>query len=147
MLSNNIRFGNENALRTNQTSKASSSITSNPSRRRILGDITNSTVEDPSIRNAALQRKPSAFVTSTVTAAMEVVDDGRIYMQRPVDDIDSKDQENPIMVSLYANDMYQHFFEVEREFRVNGNYMTKQEFVNDKMRCILIDWLVSPYCN
>lgn len=75
------------------------------------------------------------------------VTESRIYMQRPPDDIDanSRDLENPQMAASYANDIYENFFNLEREFRVNHNYMGRQEAINEKMRCILIDWLVSNH--
>lgn len=65
-------------------------------------------------------------------------------MNREVDDIDSRDSGNPLLCTGYVSDLYEHFHQMEREFRVSGRYMEGQELVNEKMRGILVDWLVSP---
>ncbi|KAJ1436096.1 cyclin-like protein [Ochromonadaceae sp. CCMP2298] len=66
-------------------------------------------------------------------------------MQRAIDDIDGRDVDNPLLVTCYVNEMYEHFNQVERDFNVNCNYMAKQDFVNEKMRSILVDWLVEVH--
>lgn len=111
------------------------------SRRRILGDITNSHVDED---NRDASRKPAAYDADTRMQLDVPATETRIYMQRPPDDIDAnaRDLENPQMAASYANDIYENFFSLEREFRVNHNYMSRQEAINEKMRCILVDWLV-----
>ena len=66
----------------------------------------------------------------------------RPYMLRPSDDIDVRDSENPLLVTDYVNEMYNIFNEQEVLLAVNHKYMTTQPYVNEKMRCILIDWMV-----
>ncbi|RYY73481.1 hypothetical protein EON63_19970, partial [archaeon] len=66
----------------------------------------------------------------------------RPYMNREVDDIDSRDAGNPLLCTGYVNDLYEHFHQLEQEYRVSGRYMQGQELVNEKMRGILVDWLV-----
>ena len=39
--------------------------------------------------------------------------------------------------------MYDNFRVMERELALDGQYMAKQSFINEKMRGILCDWLVS----
>jgi hypothetical protein len=114
-------------------------------RRRALGDITNNYAEDG--QQDAVAKRPQVVHYN----APEPMDDNatvmsdRSYMQRPCDDIDSRDSDNPLLVTCYVNEMYENFNQLEQEFRVNHNYMTtRQEFINEKMRSILIDWLVSP---
>lgn len=110
-------------------------------KRRALGDITNNASEE----------EPK----DTLTKKIQVVDDfahtndehnltseSRPYMLRPCDEIDARDNDNPLLVTCYVNEIYEHFSNLEKEFMVNPNYMTKQEFINDKMRSILVDWLV-----
>lgn len=105
------------------------------SSRTILGDITNTT---NIIDNRDGSKKTNQGPRS---APVEL----KPYMDRPVDDIDSKDAANPALASTYVNDMYLVFHDQEREFKVNWEYMRNQNFVNDKMRCILVDWLVSIF--
>jgi len=69
----------------------------------------------------------------------------RVYMQRPSDNIDARDAGNPLLVTEYVDPMYDHFRAAELEFLVNPNYMNMQPNINDKMRAILVDWLVSIY--
>lgn len=110
-------------------------------KRRALGDITNAVAEeDKGVQN----KKPIVFTGRSAPEihAAESKDDDRVYMQRAVDDIDGRDIDNPLLVTTYVNDMYGHFSNLEREYQVRFNYMGKQDFVNEKMRCILADWLV-----
>lgn len=119
-----------------------------PSRRRVLGDITNSHAEETKDNRVTKYAAAVPDVTDTRMHVDEPVVPnfaGRPYMLRPADDIDAKDGDNPLLVSSYANEMYDHFREVEREFRVHPNYMTRQEVINEKMRTILVDWLVSSF--
>jgi hypothetical protein len=68
----------------------------------------------------------------------------RSYMLRASDDIDVRDVDNPLLVGDYVNQMYDLFHVQERAMAVNAEYMQSQPFVNEKMRTILVDWLVSP---
>lgn len=118
------------------------------SKRRALGDITNAVADEES-KGAAQNKKPVVFARPSahemhIAESKEDIDmNDRAYMQRAVDDIDGRDIDNPLLVTTYVNDMYAHFGELEREYMVKHNYMGKQDFVNEKMRCILADWLVS----
>ena len=124
--------------------KASSKPVMN--KRRALGDITNAVADDDS--KAILQNKkplvfkPAASEVQMAEAKEEDMAD-RSYMQRAIDDIDGRDVDNPLLVTTYVNDMYDHFGDLEREYKVSSTYMSKQDFVNEKMRCTLADWLVS----
>ena len=119
--------------------------------RRPLGDITNATAEAP--RAGLGAKKPSTRSqqptthTDIVLETREnvILDDDRPYMQREADDIDARDAGNALLCSDYVNDMYSFFWKCEREFMVNASYMTQQSFINEKMRCILVDWLVEVH--
>lgn len=115
------------------------------SKRRALGDITNAVADEDS-KGVAQNKKPPVFKPAVaevhVAEAKEDMED-RLYMQRAVDDIDGRDNDNPLLCTSVVNQMYDHFAELEKEFMVKWNYMSKQDFVNEKMRCILADWLVS----
>lgn len=110
--------------------------------RTALGDITNAVGEE---RNRELPKKKQNPFTAIQPAHPSVsvpIDASRGYMQRACDDIDERDSDNPLLVTDYVNEMYDHFNNVEKDFMVNSNYMSRQEFVNEKMRAILMDWLV-----
>jgi len=61
---------------------------------------------------------------------------------RSVDDIDSRDADNPSLVTCYVDEMYDHFLELELRFRVSNHYMLGQRFIDPTMRSILVDSLV-----
>jgi cyclin B len=65
--------------------------------------------------------------------------------ERKADDVDARDATNPQAVTEYVNDMYVHFREKELETSVNPTYMRQQQHINEKMRAILIDWLVEVH--
>ena len=62
-----------------------------------------------------------------------------------VDDIDAHEVDNPLYVTDYVQDMYEHFRQQEIEKKVNPHYMLKQTYINSKMRAILVDWLVEVH--
>jgi hypothetical protein len=117
-------------------------------KRRALGDITNA-VADEDAKSSAQNKKALVFKVEPVAQIAEAKEadfsDDRAYMQRAIDDIDGRDVDNPLLVTCYVNEMYDHFNQVERDFSVNCNYMAKQDFVNEKMRSILVDWLVRQH--
>ncbi|XP_022977296.1 G2/mitotic-specific cyclin-2-like isoform X1 [Cucurbita maxima] len=63
----------------------------------------------------------------------------------PVIDIDSVDSENPLAVVEYVDDLYEHYRKIENSSCVPPNYMNKQIDINEKMRAILIDWLIEVH--
>lgn len=141
------KFGisNENVLRSlggrSTSAVAAPAAPTVRNSRRILGDITNSQPEEAHTNGSF---KPAMNARAQTN---DVVVETRPYMQRPPDDIDAypRELENPQMVASYANDIYENFFNLEREFRVNANYMARQDTINEKMRSILIDWLVEVH--
>ena len=138
-------------LKSNDEKATVPSGVSTRSTRRALGDITNANAADAPGREAV--KKPTLHhITSEVVEAPSVApsiesddvmdEDDRSYMRRESDDIDARDANNPLLCTEYVNEMYIHFNDVERQFMVQPSYMTTQPYVNEKMRCILIDWLV-----
>ncbi|KAF7398443.1 G2/mitotic-specific cyclin-B [Vespula maculifrons] len=61
-----------------------------------------------------------------------------------VEDIDETDKENPILVSMYCNDIYEYLRSLEKKFPIKKDYLTGQE-VTAKMRSVLIDWLIEVH--
>ena len=59
------------------------------------------------------------------------------------DNIDERDRANPLAVSEYAQDIYSHFRVQERTVSPRLGYMERQPQINEKMRSVLVDWLVS----
>lgn len=59
--------------------------------------------------------------------------------------IDSKDANDIMSCAEYIKDIYEHFREIERDRMPSQNYMKKQQDINEKMRAILVDWLVDVH--
>lgn len=61
-------------------------------------------------------------------------------------DIDARDKDDPLMVTSYVQDMFQHFREQESravvEPYLRGDDEAIQPSINERMRSILVDWLV-----
>ncbi|KAL2895134.1 Cyclin-B2-4 [Bienertia sinuspersici] len=63
----------------------------------------------------------------------------------PIMDIDSGDQSNPLAVTDYIDDIYAYYKKVEGSSCVPSDYMDRQPDINERMRAILIDWLVEVH--
>ncbi len=99
-------------------------------RRAALGDITNASNEPSGANNSNdLDKKLN----------------DRPYMNRDADDIDERDSQNPLLCTDVVEQMYQYFSECERATRIDSTYMGNQRYINERMRTILVDWLVSLY--
>jgi len=62
-----------------------------------------------------------------------------------VDNIDERDRDDPLCVTDYVQDMYEHFREREIHTSVRPIYMEGQQHINERMRSILVDWLVEVH--
>ena len=63
------------------------------------------------------------------------------------DNIDERDINNPLCTTSYVNDMYLYYREKEVETSVRPIYMENQSDLNERMRSILVDWLVEVHLN
>ncbi|KDP36793.1 hypothetical protein JCGZ_08084 [Jatropha curcas] len=60
-------------------------------------------------------------------------------------DIDLCDKKNPLAVVEYIDDLYAFYKKAEKSSCVSPNYMTQQFDINERMRGILIDWLIEVH--
>jgi len=63
----------------------------------------------------------------------------------PYEDIDQKDYGDPQSVAEYVADIYTYLMEKEKD-AVDPHYLNNQVEVNEKMRAVLIDWLIEVHC-
>jgi hypothetical protein len=61
------------------------------------------------------------------------------------DSIDDRDAEDTLCATAYVEDMYATFREKEEETSVRPIYMETQPHINERMRAILIDWLIEVH--
>ena len=59
--------------------------------------------------------------------------------------IDIIDIKNPSCLGEYAAEIYTHLHQTESDFTARPDYMFTQEHITEKMRGILIDWLVEVH--
>jgi len=79
-------------------------------------------------------------------AAAEGMDFGTSYQySAPPDDIDDRDSGDPLCATSYVQNMYEHFRTKEVSTSVRPVYMEDQQFINERMRSILVDWLVEVH--
>lgn len=84
---------------------------------------------------------PAAVATSdSATAARPI----RTATRKPTD-IDERDADEPLAVTEYVEDLYVFLREREIATQVDRRYMESQPNVNERMRSILIDWLVEVH--
>ena len=62
-----------------------------------------------------------------------------------VDDLEERDAEDPLCVTEYVQEIYDHFRQKETSTMVRPVFMEKQPDINERMRAILIDWLVEVH--
>lgn len=127
-------------------SKPDTKPTGAATKRRALGDITNAPSSEETKDNAVKKTtsKPiqvPAIQIEVVTKPTEKIDP-RDYMRRESDDIDARDSGNPNLATCYVTAMYNNFGILEKEFLPAADYMDDQPYINSRMRCILVDWLV-----
>ncbi|KAK4489906.1 hypothetical protein RD792_000554 [Penstemon davidsonii] len=60
-------------------------------------------------------------------------------------DIDGGDKKNPLAITEYIDDIYAYYKRRENSSCVPPNYMANQFDINERMRAILIDWLIEVH--
>ncbi|KAK8560400.1 hypothetical protein V6N13_082843 [Hibiscus sabdariffa] len=85
-----------------------------------------------------------------VEAMLEEIDRMEVEMgdfdEQSFLDIDNYDKNNPLAVVEYIDDLYEFYRKTERTGFVPPNYMAQQCDINERMRAILIDWLIEVHC-
>ncbi|KAL4579077.1 hypothetical protein LXL04_015212 [Taraxacum kok-saghyz] len=86
------------------------------------------------------------FVQHT-EAMLEEIDkmDEDVYEEEPLLDIDSGDKGNHLAVVEYIDEIFMHYKKQEVLSCISPTYMSKQHDITDRMRGILIDWLVEVH--
>ncbi|KAI3811787.1 hypothetical protein L1987_21519 [Smallanthus sonchifolius] len=95
--------------------------------------------------SSSRKKKPQSSLTSTLTARSKAAC-GLSYKPKPknIIDIDAQDVDNELAEVEYVEDIYKFYKLVENENKVH-DYMNSQPEINDKMRAILIDWLIEVH--
>ncbi|KAL6220792.1 hypothetical protein ACLB2K_008547 [Fragaria x ananassa] len=66
-------------------------------------------------------------------------------VEEPLVDIDSCDLKNPLAVLEYVEDLHTYYKKMEGFSCVPPDYLERQFDINEKMRAILVDWLIEVH--
>jgi hypothetical protein len=91
------------------------------------------------------QRSMHRTVTDSTNSAVMANNNASSYQYGQADNIDERDAEDPLCATAYVQDMYRHFREKEALTSVRPLYMESQSHINERMRSILVDWLVEVH--
>ncbi|XP_021772223.1 G2/mitotic-specific cyclin S13-7-like [Chenopodium quinoa] len=89
-------------------------------------------------------RKKKYSLTSVLTARSKAACGLATRPREQVVNIDAADADNELAVVEYVEEIYKFYRTTEDEYRV-FDYMPLQSHINEKMRMILIDWLVEVH--
>ncbi|KAM3339327.1 G2/mitotic-specific cyclin S13-7 isoform X1 [Capsicum galapagoense] len=88
--------------------------------------------------------KKKSTLTSTLTARSKAACGLSKKPKEQIVDIDAADVNNELAVSEYVEDIYSFYKLAESETRVH-DYIDSQPEISEKMRAILIDWLIEVH--
>lgn len=89
-------------------------------------------------------KKKGQTFTSTLTARSKAACGLTNKPKAQIVDIDAADANNELAAVEYVEDMYKFYKLVESETRVS-DYIRSQPEINEKMRAILVDWLIEVH--
>ncbi|XP_065857733.1 G2/mitotic-specific cyclin-2-like [Euphorbia lathyris] len=75
----------------------------------------------------------------------EEMEEVEMEIEEAVLDIDGSDSNNSLAIVDYIEDLHVSYRKMESYGCVSPDYMTQQEDINEKMRAILIDWLIEVH--
>ena len=132
---------NAAAVQKPVTARRSSGVTT---RSMSHGSATNEDTrpEPTTLTNTDLPPRPAPAIPRT---GRILADPTSYQVTGNVDDIDGRDSDDPLCATAYVGDMYNHFREKELVTSVRPLYMSKQSHINERMRAILVDWLVEVH--
>jgi len=103
-----------------------------------LSDITNQ-------KKGLMEKTKSLKAKETAVVPKKSCDPMVIDEEVKWEDIDASDYDDPQAVSEYVNEIYEHLMIKEKKDKISANYLEKQTDINEKMRSILVDWLVEVH--
>jgi len=86
-----------------------------------------------------------SMVRNVTKDTQQPISNPSCYQFGPSDNIDERDSEDPLCVTSYVEEMYNHFRSKESMTSVRPLYMETQPHINERMRSILVDWLVEVH--
>lgn len=100
---------------------------------------------DASKRKGRLQRAFTSTLTARSELASGAIECDVVEEEGDLPNIDEADHENQLAVVEYVKDIYHFYWYTEACNSLSSNYMLSQVDINQKMRGILIDWLIDVH--
>ncbi|KAI3797058.1 hypothetical protein L1987_39748 [Smallanthus sonchifolius] len=121
--------------------------------RRVLGEINQNIITAstayavglPGIIDVDDDFGAPMFVQHTESMLEEIDKMDEDIYEEPLLDIDDADKGDPLAVVEYIDDIYAHYRKEEISSCVSPSYMSRQHDITDRMRGILIDWLIEVH--
>lgn len=114
----------------------------NGGNREVLANITNNNVGQ---KKSSKVTEKSKSIKNKDVSVVKKSDPMMIDEEPKWEDIDTNDGDDPQAVSEYVNEIYEHLMIKERKDKIPVNFLEKQSDINEKMRAILVDWLVEVH--
>lgn len=92
--------------------------------------------------------KKDLTLTATLTARSEAACggfDAEMVEAEPLPNIDEADVGNQLAVVDYVEDIYSFYRKAEVQYLLAPDYIQRQSDINEKMRAILVDWLIEVH--
>ncbi|KAK1576249.1 hypothetical protein Q3G72_012252 [Acer saccharum] len=112
---------------------------------QVKNNVPDNKNKNKEVAQIASKKKPQPTLTSVLTARSKAA--CGVLVNKPKEkivDIDAADANNDLSGAEYVDDIYKFYKLVENESRPH-NYMHSQIEINEKMRAILVDWLVDVH--
>ncbi|KAL5059145.1 hypothetical protein RYX36_030749 [Vicia faba] len=119
-------------------------VTAKPKPVELIDIISSEEENSSKERSVHNSRKKSSRTLTSVLTARSKAACGLTNKPKEIADIDAADVNNELAAVEYLDDIYKFYKLVENESRPH-DYMNSQPEINDKMRAILIDWLVDVH--
>lgn len=103
------------------------------------------TRESRVLTRAQLRRRRSQTDLDSTDEAAAREAPPRPVRQRVMLDVDAKHKDDELYVAEYCRDIFQWIKKIESKYLPDPDYMPIQTDVNEKMRAILIDWLIEVH--
>jgi cyclin B len=100
----------------------------------------------PGVASDAFEYRNPAAAPRDYTQRPRIAADPNSYqMTGNTDNIDERDADDPLSATAYVQDMYDYFRGKEQHTSVRPVFMETQSHINERMRAILVDWLVEVH--
>ncbi|XP_057436644.1 G2/mitotic-specific cyclin-2-like [Lotus japonicus] len=116
--------------------------------QNLLASTPSNQLDSAIIDNGEYEDAVPVFVKHTEAMLDEIDMIEEIEMEdveEPIMDIDACDRNDPLAVVEYIDDIYCFYKKTEKSSCVSPAYMTSQFDINEKMRAILMDWLIEVH--